>query len=154
MTGKRTRVCVIHVHTSVSDVSVFLIPHAFYMSRPFSLFFDRSNSIWKPEVKRPSGRPRYRWKEIVQLDQKEIRCQGTCCVNVGRDQVQWRALVDTVFTLRFRNRRASFRRAVVLNDCCNRRRTEMCCCWTSRRTVRSVCASGFSSLWMPTVAVL
>jgi len=54
----------------------------------------------KPEVKRPLGRPRRRWEDIIKMDLQEV---GGGCGNwmeLAQDRDRWRALVSTVMNLR------------------------------------------------------
>jgi hypothetical protein len=44
----------------------------------------------KPEVKRPLGRPRRRWKDNIRMG----------WIDLAQDRNQWRALVNTVMNLR------------------------------------------------------
>jgi hypothetical protein len=32
--------------------------------------------VWKPEGKRPLGRPRHRWEENIKMDLQEVGCGG------------------------------------------------------------------------------
>jgi hypothetical protein len=33
-------------------------------------------SVWKPEGKRPLGRPRCRWEDNIKMDLQEVECGG------------------------------------------------------------------------------
>ena len=56
--------------------------------------------VGKPEVKRPSGRPRHRWEDNIKMDLQEVG--GSCgeWMELARDRDRWRALVGTVRNLR------------------------------------------------------
>jgi hypothetical protein len=55
--------------------------------------------IGTPERKRPLGRPRNGWENIIKVHLKEIRCDGVDWINFVQDRVQWWALVNTVKNL-------------------------------------------------------
>jgi len=52
--------------------------------------------LGKPEGKRPLGRPRRRWEEIINTDLQKVG--GGCgdCMELVQDRDRWRALVSTV----------------------------------------------------------
>ena len=56
--------------------------------------------VGKPEVKRPLGRPRRRWKVDIKMDIQEVGCGGMDWVEVAQDRDRWLALVSTVMNLR------------------------------------------------------
>jgi hypothetical protein len=58
--------------------------------------------IWigKPEEKRPLGRSRRRWEDNIKMDLREIEWGGLDWIDVAQDRDQWRALVNTVMSLR------------------------------------------------------
>jgi hypothetical protein len=56
--------------------------------------------LGKPEGKRPLGRPRRRWKNIIRMDLKEIEWGGIDWIDLAQNRDQWRALVNTVMKLR------------------------------------------------------
>jgi hypothetical protein len=56
--------------------------------------------IGKPEVKRPLGRPRRRWEDNNKMDLRERVIDGSKCIRLAHDRVQWRAFVNTVMNLR------------------------------------------------------
>jgi hypothetical protein len=56
--------------------------------------------VWKPEGKRPLGRPRRRWEGNTKLDIREIEIDGANWIRLAQDRVQWRAFVNTVMNLR------------------------------------------------------
>ena len=52
--------------------------------------------VWKPEGKRPLGRPRRRWEDNIKMYLEEV---GRGCGNwmeLAHDRDRWRALVSTV----------------------------------------------------------
>ena len=52
--------------------------------------------VGKPEGKRPLGRPRRRWEDIIKMDLEEV---GRGCgdwMELSQDRDRWRALVSTV----------------------------------------------------------
>jgi hypothetical protein len=56
--------------------------------------------VGKPEGKRPLGRPRRRWVDIIEIDLSEIGWDGREWIELAQDRDQWRALVNTVMNLR------------------------------------------------------
>jgi hypothetical protein len=55
---------------------------------------------WKPEGKRPLGRPRRRWDDNIKMGLQEV---GRGCgdwMELAQDRVRWRALVSTVMNFR------------------------------------------------------
>jgi hypothetical protein len=56
--------------------------------------------VWKPEGRRPLGRPRRRWEDNIKIDLMEIRIDGANWIRLAQDKVQWRAFVNTVMNLR------------------------------------------------------
>jgi len=55
--------------------------------------------VWKPEGKRPLGRPRHRWEDNIKMDLQEMGCEGMDWINVAQDRDRWRTLVNTVMNL-------------------------------------------------------
>jgi hypothetical protein len=53
--------------------------------------------VWKPEGRRALGRPRRRWEDNIKMDLGEI---GFGDVHLAQDRDRWRALVNTVMSLR------------------------------------------------------
>jgi hypothetical protein len=56
--------------------------------------------VGKPEGKRPLGRPRRKWLDIIKMDLGEIGWDGVDWMELAQDRDQWRALVNTVMNLR------------------------------------------------------
>jgi hypothetical protein len=56
--------------------------------------------VWKPEGKRPPGRPRRRWEGNVRMDLEEVGCGREDWIGLAQDRDGWRALVSAVMNLR------------------------------------------------------
>jgi hypothetical protein len=56
--------------------------------------------IGKPEGKRPLGRLRRRWVDNIKMDLGEIGWDGVDWIKLVQDMDQWRAVVNTVMSLR------------------------------------------------------
>jgi hypothetical protein len=56
--------------------------------------------VWKPEGKRPMGRPRCRWEDNIKMDLQEVVCGSLDWIEVAQDRDRWRALVNAVMNLR------------------------------------------------------
>ena len=56
--------------------------------------------VGKPEVKRPSGRPRRRWKDNIKMDLREVDCDPGDWIDLAEDRDHWRAYVRAVMNLR------------------------------------------------------
>jgi hypothetical protein len=55
--------------------------------------------VGRPEGKRPLGRPRRRWEDNIKMDLRGIGIDGTNCIQLAQDRVQWQACVNTVMNL-------------------------------------------------------
>jgi hypothetical protein len=68
------------------------------MGRTCSTNGEKRNSnrilMGKPEVKRPIGRPRYKWVDNIKMDLREIGW------DLAQDRDQWRVLLSTAMNLR------------------------------------------------------
>jgi hypothetical protein len=56
--------------------------------------------VGKPEGKRPLGRPRHSWIDIMKIDILEIGLSVVDWIGLAQDRYRWRALVNTVMNLR------------------------------------------------------
>jgi hypothetical protein len=56
--------------------------------------------VGKAEGKRPLGRPRRRWVDIIKIDLRERGWDGMDWIDLAQDTDQWRALVNMVMSLR------------------------------------------------------
>jgi hypothetical protein len=54
--------------------------------------------VGKPEGKRPLGRPKRRWEDIIKMDLQEVGWGGW--TDPAQDRDRWRALVNAVMNLR------------------------------------------------------
>jgi hypothetical protein len=56
--------------------------------------------LWKPEGKRPLGRPRRRWEDNIKMDLQEVGCGVMDWIELAYDWDRRRALVNTIMNLR------------------------------------------------------
>jgi hypothetical protein len=56
--------------------------------------------VGKPEGKRPLGRPRRRWEDVIRIDLREIGLGGVDWIRLVQDRNRWRAVVSAVMNLR------------------------------------------------------
>jgi hypothetical protein len=56
--------------------------------------------VGKAEGKRPIGRPRHRWVNIIKMELREIGWGGMDWIDLAQDRDQWRTLVNTIMNLR------------------------------------------------------
>ena len=56
--------------------------------------------VGKPEGRRPLGRPRRRWKDIIRMDLLEVGCGCVDWMELAQDRDRWGALVSAVMKLR------------------------------------------------------
>jgi hypothetical protein len=56
--------------------------------------------VWRPEGKRPLGRPRRRWEDNIKMDLREIGIDGANWIRLAQHMVQRWAFVNTVMNLR------------------------------------------------------
>jgi hypothetical protein len=56
--------------------------------------------VWKPEGKRPLGRPRRRWVDNIRTDLQEVGCGNMDWIGLAQYRNRWRTLVSAVMNLR------------------------------------------------------
>jgi len=56
--------------------------------------------VGKPEGKRPLGRPRRRWVDIIRMDLQEVGCGFMDWIGLAQDKDRWLTLVSAVMNLR------------------------------------------------------
>jgi hypothetical protein len=56
--------------------------------------------VWRPEGKRPLGRPRSRWEGNIKMDLMETGTDGANWIRLAQDRVRWHVFVSTVMILR------------------------------------------------------
>ena len=56
--------------------------------------------VGKPEGRRPLGRPRRRWVDIIRMDLQEVECGYMDWSGLAQDRDRWRTLVSAVMNLR------------------------------------------------------
>ena len=55
---------------------------------------------YKPEGKRPMGRPRRRWVDNIRMDLQEVGCGYMDWIGLAQDRDRWRTLVSAVMNFR------------------------------------------------------
>jgi hypothetical protein len=56
--------------------------------------------VRKQEGKRPLGRPRRRWVDIIRMDLLEMGWGDVDWIGLAKDRNRWRALVNSILNLR------------------------------------------------------
>jgi len=56
--------------------------------------------VWKPEGRRPLGRPRRIRVDNIRMDLQEVGCGYIDWIGLAQDRVRWRTLVSAVMNLR------------------------------------------------------
>jgi len=56
--------------------------------------------VWKPEGKRPLGRPRPRWEDNIKMDLQEVGCGVMDWIELAQDWYRWWQLVTAVTNIR------------------------------------------------------
>jgi len=56
--------------------------------------------VGKPECKRPFGRPRHRWEDIIKMVFQEVRCGSMYWSDLDQDRDSFQVLVNAVTNLR------------------------------------------------------
>jgi hypothetical protein len=72
------------------------------MGRACNTYVERSLYrvlVWKPEIKKPLGRPRVRWEDNIKTSPQEVGW-GMDWIDLAQDRDRWRALVNAVINIR------------------------------------------------------
>jgi len=64
--------------------------------------------VWKPEGRRPLGRPRRRWVNNIRMDLQEVGCGYVDWIGLAQDRDRWRTFVSVVMNLRVPLNAANF----------------------------------------------
>jgi hypothetical protein len=56
--------------------------------------------VWRPERKKPLGRPRHRWEDNIKINLREIGIDGPNWIRLDQDRVRLLAFVNMVTNLR------------------------------------------------------
>jgi len=56
--------------------------------------------VWKPEGRRPLGRPKRRWVDNIRMDLQEVGCGYMDWIGLVQDRDRWRTLVSAVMNIR------------------------------------------------------
>jgi len=56
--------------------------------------------VGKPEGRRPLGRRRRRWVDIIRMDLQEVGCGYMDWIGLAQDRDRWRTFVGAVMSLR------------------------------------------------------
>jgi hypothetical protein len=56
--------------------------------------------VGKPEGKRPPGRPRHRWKDVIRMDLREFGLGGVDWIRLAQDRDRWWAVMSAIMNLR------------------------------------------------------
>jgi len=55
--------------------------------------------VWKPEGKRPLGRPRRRWKDNIKMGIQGVECESMEWIDLAKDRDRLRAFLNAVMNL-------------------------------------------------------
>jgi hypothetical protein len=55
--------------------------------------------VWKPEIKKPLGKPRVRWEDNIKTSPREVGWDMDW-IDLAQHRDRWRALVNAVINLR------------------------------------------------------
>jgi len=63
---------------------------------------------WGNKGKKPFGRPRYRWKDSIEMDLQEMAWREMDWIDLAQDGDRWRAFVIAVMNLQVSYSRGNF----------------------------------------------
>jgi hypothetical protein len=55
--------------------------------------------VWRPEDKKPLGRPRCRWEDNIKMNLRETGIDGANWIQLAQDRFWWQAFVSMVMNL-------------------------------------------------------
>jgi hypothetical protein len=55
--------------------------------------------VWRPEGKRPMGRPRHRWEDNIKIDLREIGISAANWIWLAHDRIWWWVFMNMVMNL-------------------------------------------------------
>ena len=55
--------------------------------------------VWKPEGRRPLGRPRHRWVDNIKMDLQKVGCGYMDWIRLAQVRDRWRTLLSAVMKL-------------------------------------------------------
>jgi hypothetical protein len=55
--------------------------------------------VWRPEGKRPLGRPRRRWEDNIKMNLQAVGLGNVNWVDLAQDRDRWQAVVNAVMIL-------------------------------------------------------
>ena len=56
--------------------------------------------VWKPEGRRPLGRPRRRWVGNIRMNLQKVGCEYVDWIGMTQDRDRWRTFVSAVMNVR------------------------------------------------------
>jgi hypothetical protein len=56
--------------------------------------------VGKPEGRKPLGKPRRTWVDIIKIDLVEVEWDDVDWIGLAQDRNRWRAVVNSVLNLR------------------------------------------------------
>jgi hypothetical protein len=70
--------------------------------------------VGRPEGKRPLGRPRHRWGDIIKIELRETEIDGANWIHLAQERVQWRIFVNLAMDLRVPQRKQVYSLTIIV----------------------------------------